>query len=112
MNLAKPHRFAALLALLWAPWALAQEPVRVEAQRIAPQPVTETVPLTGSVTAEQRALLSSQVAGLVSRLAVDAGDRVRAGDLLVASDPLWGDFQVPQRYFPPRDRTGRADTAF
>ncbi|UZJ45417.1 efflux RND transporter periplasmic adaptor subunit [Marinimicrobium sp. C6131] len=85
--IAIPRPLYSLLLLLAASWATAQEPPRVEAVRVAERPVIETVPLTGSVTAEQRSLLSPQVAGLVSRLAVDTGDRVNAGDLLLELDP-------------------------
>ncbi|WP_286804509.1 MULTISPECIES: efflux RND transporter periplasmic adaptor subunit [unclassified Marinimicrobium] len=84
--IASPRPLYGLLLLLAASWTSAQEPPRVEAVRVVERPVIETVPLTGSVTAEQRSLLSPQVAGLVSRLAVDAGDRVEAGDLLLELD--------------------------
>lgn len=85
-TIALPRLLSGLLLMLTASVAAAQEPPRVEALRVTERPVIETVPLTGSVTAEQRSLLSPQVAGLVSRLAVDAGDRVEAGDLLLELD--------------------------
>ncbi|WP_439509813.1 hypothetical protein [Marinimicrobium koreense] len=84
--IASPRPWYGLLLLLAAACTSAQEPTKVEAVRVVERPVIETVPLTGSVTAEQRSLLSPQVAGLVSRLAVDAGDRVDAGDLLLELD--------------------------
>ena len=46
----------------------------------------QTLSLSGSLTARRSAQLSPQVAGLVAELAVDAGDRVAAGDVLVRLD--------------------------
>jgi len=70
---------------LWAQDAERATPV--QAQRLAEQPLVETVPLTGSVTAERRSRISPQLEGLVYHLAVEVGDAVQAGDLLLELDP-------------------------
>lgn len=46
-----------------------------------------TLQLTGTVTARHQAKLSPRTAGLVTRLNVDAGNRVARGDLLLELDP-------------------------
>ena len=48
--------------------------------------LTEELRLSGTLTAERRAELSPRVDGLVSRLRVDAGDRVKAGQVLLELD--------------------------
>lgn len=50
------------------------------------QAVVEEVPVTGTVTSPRVARLSPEVAGRVSRVAVDAGDRVEAGAILLELD--------------------------
>jgi RND family efflux transporter MFP subunit len=59
-------------------------PVRV----VTPQKVmlTRDLPLTGTLTAKRSARLSPRVDGLVRTLLVDAGDRVKEGDVLVELD--------------------------
>lgn len=76
----------ALLAL-WAavPPALAQSPVDYVHPQPAQQQSRQT--LSGSVVVPDTANLSPAVAGLVKSVAVRAGDRVRAGDLLLTLDP-------------------------
>lgn len=49
-------------------------------------PVVERLPLTGTITSERSAALSSRVSGLVEKLNVDAGDRVKQGDILLEQD--------------------------
>ena len=44
------------------------------------------VPLTGTVTSARTSSLSPQVSGNVKRIAVEVGDRLRAGDLLLEID--------------------------
>lgn len=83
----------ATLALLAALPALAQAPtqaqpasavrvVKPESTRIA-----RTLQLTGTVTAERDAALSPRVSGLVRAVKVDAGDRVKQGQVLLELDP-------------------------
>ncbi len=64
----------------------AQNPTDVEGVLISQQALIEQVPLTGSVTADRIAQLSTEVEGLVRDMRVDAGDRVEAGELLLDLD--------------------------
>lgn len=66
--------------------AFAQSPIRVETTIAEQQDLVNEVPLTGSVSSSRIALLSTQVAGLIAELHVDAGDRVAQGDLLLELD--------------------------
>lgn len=77
---------ATLTVCLSAPLASARDavPVTVVAPRSAQ--VTDELRLTGTLTAERSARLSPRVDGLVARVRVDAGDRVRAGAPLVELD--------------------------
>lgn len=59
-------------------------PVRVSEARLAP--VSESLELTGSITAPRAAALSASVAGLVTQLSVDDGTRVENGDVLLQMD--------------------------
>jgi len=66
--------------------ACAQEPAPVTAVSLtASRPVSE-LQLTGTLTAERSARLSSRVDGLVSRVRTDAGARVKAGEPLIEID--------------------------
>ncbi len=76
-----------ILALTWP--AIAQPPratapVSVAVPRSAS--VGEELRLTGTLTAERSANVSPRVDGLVARLRVDAGDRVKAGATLLELD--------------------------
>jgi RND family efflux transporter MFP subunit len=50
------------------------------------QPVSQTLPMTGTVHAKETAVISPQVPGHIRQMLVQAGDRVRAGQLLVVLD--------------------------
>jgi RND family efflux transporter MFP subunit len=50
------------------------------------EPLVSTLELTGSVTALRQASLSSRTEGLIADLKVDAGDVVKAGDVLMELD--------------------------
>lgn len=64
---------------------LAETPVSV----ISPEKskVSDNLTLSGTLTAEKRAMLSPRVDGLVSRVLVDAGSQVKKGELLLELDP-------------------------
>jgi len=86
-----PRHFAsAVLAALIACWpwvpALAQQPAPVTVVTPQVAQVTEEIRLTGTLTAERSARLSPRVDGLVARLRVDAGDRVKRGAPLLELD--------------------------
>jgi RND family efflux transporter MFP subunit len=65
-------------------WAQDAVPVSVVVPRAAQ--LTDELRLTGTLTAERSARLSPRVDGLVARVRVDAGDRVRAGAPLIELD--------------------------
>ena len=73
-----------LFLVLAAPAAIAEAPVRVES--VSSQAIAQHVNVTGTVTSPRTAVLSTAVAGLVARLAVDEGHRVDAGDALLSLD--------------------------
>ena len=58
----------------------------VEVARARLTPLVLEIPLTGTITARDRASLSSRVSGLVSAVHVTAGDRVDKGALLLSLD--------------------------
>jgi RND family efflux transporter MFP subunit len=66
--------------------ALAQDAVPVTVVTPKQVEVSERVRLTGTLTAERSARLSPRVDGLVARVHVDAGDRVKAGAPLLELD--------------------------
>lgn len=76
------------LILLPAAPIAAQNLVKVDVTEAKQQELIEEIPLSGSVTSSKRALVSTQVAGLISELLVDAGDVVSSGDLLLKLDPV------------------------
>ncbi len=74
----------AMLGLLLAgPAAGADEAAAVSVATLEHAPPQARLVLPGTVLARRSALLSVEVAGVVSQLAVDDGDTVRAGDLLL-----------------------------
>lgn len=81
-----PIVMAVLATSLMACPGLAQDTPDVEGVEVRKQPLIEQVPLTGSVTADRVAQLSTEVEGLVREMQVDAGDAVKAGDLLLSLD--------------------------
>ncbi|MFP4208762.1 MAG: efflux RND transporter periplasmic adaptor subunit [Wenzhouxiangella sp.] len=81
-----------LLALLGAGAATAQTPVSVA--RPGTSGSTETLRLTGNLTARRTASLSPRVAGRIERLTVDAGDRVEQGQAIAELDARLAGLQV------------------
>lgn len=75
-----------LLLLLGAGIQPAFSQDAVEFVRPRPATVTDSLSLTGSVGTPLHASLSPKTAGLVQAMGVDAGDRVKRGDLLVQLD--------------------------
>ena len=88
--LARPLPLARLVLLLAfslvAGDALAQSAPRVELASVHREPIYQELNLVGTVNSLEDALLSSSVAGLVAAINVNPGDRVDAGDTLVALD--------------------------
>ncbi|MBS3803828.1 MAG: efflux RND transporter periplasmic adaptor subunit [Oleiphilaceae bacterium] len=82
-------RCLALMTIaLMFPWAQARESgVPVATDKAALAPVIQEVPLSGTVTSPQTSLISTSVAGLVERVHIEAGDRIKKGSVLVSLDP-------------------------
>jgi RND family efflux transporter MFP subunit len=66
--------------------SLAQNPVPVEVVSPTRSALSETLSLSGSLTAAKQAGLSPRTDGLVAEVLVDAGDVVRKGQLLLRLD--------------------------
>ena len=79
---------AASLAVLEAD----PRPVTVETAVLAP--LATRMEVTGSVTASQRSRLSARTSGLIQTMHVDAGDRVKKGDLLMVLDPELAEIEL------------------
>lgn len=77
---------AAVASAALAVPALAQDAVPVAVAIPKQVEVSERIRLTGTLTAERSARLSPRVDGLVARVYVDAGDRVKAGAPLLELD--------------------------
>ena len=79
------HRGAAafFLALLSVA-ATAQVPVQVET--VSNRAIVRQINVTGTVTSPRTAVLSTAVAGIVSKLAIDEGHRVQTGEALLKLD--------------------------
>lgn len=84
--------FWALLVAVFALSAtvLGEDAPRVRATVVSAAEFGEEFALTGTLSAERQARLSPRVDGLVLDVAVDAGDEVEAGDVLVRLDPALG----------------------
>jgi membrane fusion protein (multidrug efflux system) len=59
----------------------------VTVQALSEQAITRLVRVNGTVTSPRSATISTSVAGLVTELDLDAGDKVAQGDILVQLDP-------------------------
>lgn len=94
---------AVIVACLVASPAPAQEAAPVVVISPSAGQVAEELRLTGTLTAERSARLSPRVDGLVARLRVDAGDRVRAGQPLLELDAAVAGLALE------RARAGRAE---
>ncbi|MFA5630449.1 MAG: efflux RND transporter periplasmic adaptor subunit [Porticoccaceae bacterium] len=98
----RPARVAASLLLfvcailLSVPRARAENIARVEVAPAARQALINEIPLSGNVVTTQIATLSTEVAGLVSRVHVDAGDAVAAGDTVLELDPELSEIALAQ----------------
>lgn len=73
-----------MLLLLTAAPVSGQMQVRVEPVRLAP--IVDRLPLSGSVISPRHANVAPQESGLVRRMAVDVGDIVAEGDVLLELD--------------------------
>ena len=80
-------RISAGLALLIAstvnPLLAQNAATSVIVQRVQQSEVVEEVPLTGTVVSSRRARLSTEISGLIDNIAVDLGDRINKGDVIL-----------------------------
>ena len=95
--------FAVLLVVV-VRWAV---PDRVDTVAPERREVVETLVTTGRVRSVSRAQLGAPLVGTVSRVEVEEGDRVAAGDLLVALD----DAEASAAYAEARARLAAAEAA-
>ena len=91
-TLPKPGKYAllalALLALVvWLAWP-GKTPDPVLTATVTRQDVEQTVLASGVLQAIEQVDVGAQVSGQVTKLAVEAGDQVKQGDLLAEIDPL------------------------
>lgn len=74
-------------ALLLPAFSLAQaKPAPVEVEQVGEQAVSEVLRLTGTVTSARAPNLSPATTGLVTRVSVEAGSEVTAGEVLLELD--------------------------
>ncbi len=73
----------------------AAQSVTVAATEVAVRAVERTLDVVGSLLPQESVTVASEVEGVVGRVVVDRGDRVRKGDLLVAFRDV--DFQLKLR---------------
>ncbi len=76
----------ALATALLAATAAAQQAAPVRVVQLERVVVQDTRAFTGSVTAERVSALSPRIEGVVTEIAVDAGDRVEAGEVILRLD--------------------------
>jgi len=100
-----PALLAALVFLLLVPATAGAQPASrsgapdlpaVTAIRAGTAGVAQQLRFTGTVTAERDAALSARVSGLVAAVRVEAGDRVKRGDLLLELDPALAELSLAQ----------------
>ncbi|RUM95383.1 efflux RND transporter periplasmic adaptor subunit [Pseudaminobacter arsenicus] len=75
------------LAALGLYWLLVPQPILVETARVESLPFQDTVEEDGRTRVRERYLVSAPLSGRVQRLALKAGDSVRAGQKLATVTP-------------------------
>ncbi len=68
----------------------------VQVVTVQPRQVSENLQLSGTVAPVRRAVLTTRLSGLITRLAVEEGDAVQAGEVLVRVDSTDVEAQVSQ----------------
>src|SRR5690606_10874529 len=72
--------------------AAEEKPVTVAVATVVARPVQRRIPVVGTLTGLEQIEISPKVAGRVSRIHADLGDRVHSGDPLLEIDPT--DYQL------------------
>jgi len=93
--------------LAFAPCSSAQTPARVTVADVQLDRVVEKIDLTGTVTAERQASLSSRTSGLVAKVLVDAGDHVEEGQTLLELDPALAEVDLKRAVNAHREAESR-----
>jgi membrane fusion protein, multidrug efflux system len=88
------HRLQVCLICALTTPAWGQEPPGVQLAAVETTEIVEEVRLTGTVNALRSSRLSTAVAGLVNKVAVDTGGKVSQGDLLVGLDDEQAAFEL------------------
>lgn len=101
----RPALGAAILSALLAtagPAAAAKAPP-VALTTAETRPIVRELALTGSLSSPQWARLAPEVAGRVSDIAAEAGDKVKTGDRLLQLDPELGRIELRQAQATQRE---------
>ncbi|MGL6153065.1 MAG: efflux RND transporter periplasmic adaptor subunit, partial [Aeromonas sobria] len=93
MNITPKQRTLAitiLIAVLLLGWLLwpSQPPKAMLTAQVTREDIAQTVLASGVLQAVEQVDVGAQVSGQVTKLAVEAGDQVKQGDLLAEIDPL------------------------
>ncbi len=81
------HRLILLIITACSAFSVLAAGSPVAVQTLAEQTITQLVRVNGTVTSPRSATISASVAGLITELELDAGDRVERGNILVQLDP-------------------------
>ncbi|MFQ2010904.1 macrolide transporter subunit MacA [Aeromonas veronii] len=93
MNITPKQRTLAITMLIavvllgWLLWP-SQPPKAMLTAQVTREDIAQTVLASGVLQAVEQVDVGAQVSGQVTKLAVEAGDRVKKGDLLAEIDPL------------------------
>ena len=98
---------AGLAAIVW--WVMRAEPVPVEVAKVELATFEQTVDEEGKTRVHDRYTVSAPVAGRLGRIALRAGDRVRAGDVIAVLRPLPASLQDARSVAELRERLGAAE---
>jgi len=81
------HRLVVLIISACSAFSVFAAGPPVAVQTLVEQTITQLVRVNGTVTSPRSATISASVAGLITELELDAGDRVERGRILVQLDP-------------------------
>ena len=93
MNITPKQRTLAITMLIavvllgWLLWP-SQAPKAMLTAQVTREDIAQTVLASGVLQAVEQVDVGAQVSGQVTKLAVEAGDQVKQGDLLAEIDPL------------------------
>jgi len=93
MNITPKQSVSAIVCLIvigligWLIWP-SSPPKAMLTAKVTREDISQTVLASGVLQAAEQVDVGAQVSGQVTRLAVEAGDRVKQGDLLAEIDPL------------------------